>query len=260
MSFGGGGEQVVTPIADGVARQSEYQMIPFRSSGQGQQDSYAGRGGVKFGLLNGAVTNWGFGGPAGGMVAYKNAGCYNLSAGALFSEIRIPMVCERPVAVRRWRDALYVIEFVAAWPTNTAGVENGIVLAFNDNLLQVRPVSAANPGFAVYNNGGVLTFAMRGAVGLQQTVIPIAGAITDWHTIRIELRSAIRDADGSIRVFVDDASAPDVTKTTADANFPLPGANVNSVINWGMGVASATEFLNYCRLGLWRGPDTALGM
>lgn len=211
-----------------------------------------------YSLVSGAASNWGFGGEAPTMIAYKSASCFRIRQGATFSDYRIPLVCAKPPQIVSWPDGLWVLELVAAWPTNTAGVENGLVFGFVDALANLRPVTGAGAGFAVYNEGGVLTFAMRGAVGLDST--PIASAlITEWNKIHVELRNATKDNDASVRLFVNDAQVADVTKTSADANFPAVGATVNSVLNWGVGVASATEYMNFRNLRVSRGPNSVVG-
>jgi hypothetical protein len=250
---------IVTPVPDGSARMGDIEMLPTVTSGSGPNNAFVSRAGHVAGFVT-TSSNWALGGEAPTIIEYKGASCYRIRQDAIGFDFRAAVIVTKPLAFRVSRNPLFILEALLAWPTNTVGVENGLVLAFQNNLANNRPISTAQTGFAIYNDGGALTFAMRGAVGLQTTVIATGFALTEWHKIRIEILSATRDADATLRVFVNDSGAASIVKTAADANWPAIGATANSAISVGLGVLSATEYCNWRDIGFWRGPDTPLGM
>jgi len=251
-------EQVVAVAPDGSARTIDVQMEPLFSQNASPQAAATGRGYPgPVSLLNGGSSNWGLGGEAPTMVAYKSASCYRIRQGAIFSEFRIPLVTARPTQITSWDDGLYTLSLVGSWPTNTAATDNGLVLGFVNALANLRPVAGLSQGWTIYNESGVLTFGMRGPTGFQTTAL--AGTVTEWNKIILKLRHATSATDASLEVFINDFPTAVVTKTSADANWPAIGATINSVIAWGVGVASATEYFNFRNVRFSRGPNSVVG-
>lgn len=250
-------EQTVPVAPEGSARTIDVEMHPYRATGATPQSASAGRNGAQVAILNGASSNWGLGGEAPTMIAYKSASCFRIRQGAIFSDFRIPLVCAKPPQITSWEDGLHMVGLVGAWPTNTAGKDNGLVLGFVDAVANLRPIAGLGQGWTVYNENGVLTFAMRGAVGLDST--PLTATVTEWNKILLKFRHATKDNDATLELFLNDAPTAVVTKTSADANWPAVGATVNSVINWGVGVDSATEYFNFRNVRFTRGPNSVVG-
>jgi hypothetical protein len=255
------GEAVVSPIAEGAARVTNISFSPRRSTNLSLTSAANDRAGTGA-LLVGSSSNWGLGGTDGGTLVLSAAlgcGVWQIRGGGVQHEQRFALVRSRPPNITAWRNGLFVFEIVIAWPSNAVGADNGILWGYQDSVNTCRP--SAGQCFAVRNDtAGALLFTMVGAVGTQDTVIGAGLVLTDLLKVRVECRSATKNADASVSVFLNDAPVAAVVKTSADANFPAIGAGASSLFTHGVGCGSAVNFLHVRDWNVWNGPNTTVGM
>lgn len=254
-------DQFISPTAEGSSRHGEFHQQCLISGGTSPNSTGVTKNGRRFTMIS-ATDAWGLGGEASTRTTRNGSVCWQKRAGAIFFDFCIPLVVTQP-SLAQWRDGLYVIEFVGSWPFNTTtGIEYGMVFGFQDLTTNLRPISLANQGFAIYSDLGVLRFGVRGPVGLTVTNLPNVGANADvWQKVRVEFRHATSGSPGSVQVFMNDAGSPSAQILTSAANFPAQGAaGVNSTIRWGFGTANNTDYFLFRDVGFWMGPNTPIGM
>lgn len=255
---GGRGENFISPAGEGSARSIDIMLAPRFSAANALTGANAARGGIAYGIV-GTSSNWGLGGTdSGTLVRYKGSAVWQVRGGCIGHEIRVPLVTTRPTAITMWRDGLWVSEVVLAWPTNAVGADNGFIWGPQGNVGNLRP-SVAQCCALMNDLAGGLNFVMRGPTGTQTTAI--AGlTLTEFNKFRVEMKPATRDADATIQVFVNDAGAPAISKTSSDANFPPVGAAADSMYAQAIGTSSATDYVNIKEWRVWSGPNTTIGM
>lgn len=259
----GGRRDIATePTPEGSARHGNTQMLPVRLAGTAAGNASVNRASNQL-LWIGTTDSWGqAGSDQGTMILYKGASMYRCRGGCVMHTYRFPVVSDLPTALSGWRDMLFVFEIVLAWPTNTTGVENGITACYTENPVNQQVISSTNPGWVLYNDNGTLKFGMRPTQGgaIATTTIVPAITVTELTKFRFEWRSAKKNGSASLVVYMNDLDIPIISKTSADASWPPPQGTTNSVINFGPGIRSGTEYLNYRDVAAWCGPDTTIGM
>jgi hypothetical protein len=242
---------VVTSIADGSARTFEWRQLPNHNPG----GTTAGndRGGLfPPGSVFPSATNWGLSGEAPAQISYRDMYFQRQEGGASQFGPRFPWVStQQPLNRFAWRQGLYVLQGVLAWPTDTVAVDNGI---FVSNNTFNRVVQQATAGFGIWNDNGVCKFTMQGAVRTDIVLNNSPGGIREPMKFRMEIRSATKDIPASVVCIIND---------TQQALFKGSALPVNNNINAWMtyiGVLSNTSYIYYRDLHFFCGPDTTLGV
>lgn len=251
-------DNFITPTPEGSARHTDYHLIPFRGSAGSFGSAASCRDGTLANVQSNA-SNWGLGGTdTGTLVTYLGTSMYRFRGGMQSHSVRIPWVTTRPSAITKWRDGLWVVECILAWPNDAVGADNGLIMGFVDNVANLRRSVSSNIVTVENDTAGVIRISVTGPAGTVFTNLGVSP--TALTKVRVELRNATRDADGSLRVFVNDAGTPSVIVGTADANCPVKGAGVDGLFGFGIGVGSAVNYVNVADWSFWRGPDTSVGM
>lgn len=251
---------IVTPVAQGSARHYDVELLPLWAASSGLDNASAActRAGTPLNLL-GTSSNWGLLGTDTGTLTRYGPGTqmYQVRGGAIGAAARFPWVVARQANITSWRTGLWVAEVILVWPTNATGADNGFLWGWRDVNNNRRSVNECW-GVESDNAGNVRVF-VRGPTGTDFT--PVPGIVpTDLTKIRVELRNATRDVEASCQVYINDAAAPAFVQAGNAANFPATAAAPNCLISFAVGCGSDVNYVLLRDWGVWRGPNTVLGM
>ncbi len=245
------GSAVVSSVPEGSARLFEWRQNVWHIPG-GPTNAVMERGGLSVAGWPGG-TNWGFGaGTDFSYVNYKGMYFTRGRAGANLFGPQFQWCTQQPAGGNfSWPSGLVVIEGVFAWPTNTAGVDNGIQVV-NNNFQRV--VTQAQAGFEIWNNAGNLTFTINGGAGTQTVLLNPGAGIAEPHKIRIEMRNATKLRSASISIVINDIQQARVSGNT------LPVSNTNAGWFCNFGTFDIAQYALVRDLRMFIGPDTSIGM
>ena len=212
------------------------------------------RPGARQGNYSNGNTNWGLAGTDNAWETYKNTRVAKVRGGAYMYGQAFALACDQPPAIPYWPLGWMVIDWIPAWPSDLAGVESGIVIA---PVQTMRPVTAAQPGIALYNDGGTLKFTSVGPGGSEVGVVipwPAGGGPREFTWVRVELISATATAAATLSVKVNGQLALSRTWTVGH-KLPLPITSVQNCFGVDLGQNSAVTYMYCAHLGIFIGPN-----
>lgn len=220
--MGGLGAQLPTGTSRAPEGAARYRQLNFAPGFTGIVDGRAvSRGDYAPNAPPADGSNLGFSGEGTTFLAsYKGTWGLRYRGGAQkWFPDQVPIQVARPKWATWYPDpALHVISIVMAWPSgDPVNGDSGLVLCYNGFS---RVKSAINPGIMLAAAG----LHRRSGAGLLTTGWNVAGFdpidTTEWNRFRVELRQPTKNADGSVRVYVNDDAGPRISFSTVDGNYP----------------------------------------